>query len=352
MNALSLFSGIGGIDLAGEAVGIKTIAFCERERFPQQVLEKHWPGVPIYDDVRTLTKARLETDGILRPDRTIDLISAGYPCQPFSHAGKREGEKDDRHLWPEVNRLLQEIRPRWFLGENVAGHISLGLDTVLSDLENAGYDAQAFVIPASAVSASHQRERVFILGYTERSGLGGEPRRRAGEEPADGHSKLEGGPLANSESERCGKARGGISRSEERTTCSSDVADISGAGCQERDASSFTGDPRYGAGSRHEGRSDRSIESLLGRVADELPSWLDGSGINPLDALQQWIADYQQPALMGQEQYDWEPLRVATGIKNRASRLKALGNAVNPLQILPIMAAIKLLFHQEEKSNE
>ncbi|MEJ8306642.1 DNA (cytosine-5-)-methyltransferase [Saccharibacillus sacchari] len=170
MRKLSLFSGIGGIDLAAEWAGMETVAFCEREPFPRKVLEKHWPGRPIYDDVRTLTREKLEEDGIIGPTRTIDLISAGYPCQPFSNAGKRRGKEDDRHLWPEVARLLREIRPRWFLGENVAGHITLGLDDVLDELADIGYDTQTFVIPAASVGAPHQRYRVFILGYAEHNG--------------------------------------------------------------------------------------------------------------------------------------------------------------------------------------
>lgn len=167
MKALSLFSGIGGIDLACEWAGIETVAFCEREPFCQKVLHKHWPQVPIYDDVCTLTKERLEADGI----RPIELIHGGYPCQPFSVAGNREGAEDDRHLWPEVNRLLQETRPDWFVGENVAGHITLGLDQVLSDLANNGYSAQPFIIPACSVGAYHRRDRVFIIAYSNRKRL-------------------------------------------------------------------------------------------------------------------------------------------------------------------------------------
>ena len=164
MKALSLFSGIAGIDLACEWVGIETVAFCEREPFPQKVLRKHWPDLPIYDDVCTLTKERLEADGI--DCNSIGLISAGYPCQPYSVAGERQGEDDDRALWPEVKRLLEEIRPRWFVGENVAGHITLGLDGVLSDLDNIGYSCQPLVIPAAAVGALHRRDRVFLLAYS------------------------------------------------------------------------------------------------------------------------------------------------------------------------------------------
>lgn len=166
MRKLSLFSGIGGIDLAAHWAGMKTVAFCEREVFPQKVLKKHWPDVPIYDDVKTLTKARLEADGVIGNGRTIDIISGGYPCQPFSHAGQRKGQDDDRHLWPEYFRLVKEINPRWVVGENVAGHISMGLDDVLTDLESAKYSARAIVIPAAAVGARHRRDRVFIVAHT------------------------------------------------------------------------------------------------------------------------------------------------------------------------------------------
>lgn len=164
MKALSLFTGIGGIDLAAEWAGIETVAMCERDTFCQRVLKKHWANIPIYDDVCTLTKEGLEADGI----GAIEFIFGGYPCQPFSSAGKRKGKSDDRHLWPEVKRLLETIRPRWFVGENVAGHITLGLDEVLTDLDNIGYTAQPVSIPAFAVNAEHERERIFIIAHDKR----------------------------------------------------------------------------------------------------------------------------------------------------------------------------------------
>lgn len=175
MNKLSLFSGIAGIDLAAKWAGMKTRAFCESEPFPQKVLRKHWPDIPIYEDVRSLTRARLEEDGIITANRAIDIISAGYPCQPESLAGKRRGKDDDRWLWPQVARLLQELRPRWFVGENVAGHATMGLDKVLTDLENLSYSWQPFDIPAAAVDADHERRRIFIVAHSnsERSQGGG-----------------------------------------------------------------------------------------------------------------------------------------------------------------------------------
>ena len=158
LKVLDLFSGIGGFSLGLERAGMETVAFCEIEDYPRKVLKKHWPDVPIYEDIRELTSERLEADGI-----TADLICGGYPCQPFSTAGKRQGEGDDRHLWPEMYRLIKTLRPRWVIAENVAGHISMGLDAVLSDLEAEDYAWWPFVIPACAVDAKHRRDRIWIL---------------------------------------------------------------------------------------------------------------------------------------------------------------------------------------------
>ena len=160
---LSLFSGIGGLDLAAEMAGFTTVGQCEWADYPTKVLEKHWPDVPRWRDIRTLTKESFyERTGL----RTVDIVSGGFPCQPFSLAGKRGGSEDDRYLWPEMRRVISELRPSWVLGENVPGIINLALDTVLTELENDGYSGQAFVIPACGVDAPHKRERVAIVAHT------------------------------------------------------------------------------------------------------------------------------------------------------------------------------------------
>lgn len=137
-----------------ERAGMQTVAFCEIEEYPRKVLKKHWPDVPIFEDVRNLKGEQLGT---------IDLICGGYPCQPFSLSGERRGKDDDRHLWPEVARLLDETKVKWAVFENVYGHISLGLDEVLSDLEALGYTAEVYVLPACAVGLWHRRDRVWII---------------------------------------------------------------------------------------------------------------------------------------------------------------------------------------------
>lgn len=153
MKHLDLFSGIGGFALGLNRAGFETIGFCEIDKYCQKVLKKHWPDVPIYEDIKELPGEGIQAD----------IITGGYPCQPFSVAGQRGGEKDDRHLWPEMYRIIKTIRPRWVIAENVFGHISMGLDTVLSDLEAADYTCWPFVIPACAVRGYHRRDRLWLI---------------------------------------------------------------------------------------------------------------------------------------------------------------------------------------------
>ena len=166
MNHLDLFSGIGGFSLGFEATQrIKTVAFCEIDSFCTKVLNKNWPTVPVYNDIKELTYEKLKTDGI----KSIDILTGGYPCQPFSIAGLKKGEKDPRHLWPEMFRLIKECRPTWVIGENVSGHIKLGLDTVQQDLESEGYTLRTFSISAASIGANHQRERIWTVAYSQRN---------------------------------------------------------------------------------------------------------------------------------------------------------------------------------------
>jgi len=163
LKILDLFSGIGGFSYAAERLvgGFETVGFCEIDPYCQKVLKKHWPDVPIHNDVRRLAD---EADGYRG---LVDVVCGGYPCQPFSLASSnRKGQEDDRHLWPEMLRIIKASRPRFVIGENVAGHITLGLDTVLSDLAQQDYTARAFVIPACAKDAKHRRDRVWIVAHT------------------------------------------------------------------------------------------------------------------------------------------------------------------------------------------
>lgn len=169
LTVLDLFSGIGGFSLGLERAGLTTIAFCEIEPFCRNVLGKHWPHVPIAQDIRQL---RYENGRLYDAERVIyegriDLICGGFPCQPFSVAGRKKGTEDDRDLWPEMFRIIQQAQPSWVVGENVANFVNLAFTRTKIDLEHEGYTVQPFVIPACAIGAPHRRDRVWIVAHTD-----------------------------------------------------------------------------------------------------------------------------------------------------------------------------------------
>jgi DNA (cytosine-5)-methyltransferase 1 len=270
LRVLDLFSGIGGFSLGLERTGgFETVAFCEIDPYCRAVLRKHWPSVPCYTDVRELGCEQLETDGLGR----IDCVVGGYPCQPFSFAGQRRGQEDDRHLWPEVHRLLASIRPTWGLFENVAGHINMGLDQVLSDLEGEGYTAWPLVIPACALDAPHRRDRVWIVA----------------------HSNMQ---------RKCG-GRGKVQSSHGKI--------------QERHY-----DAKFSDAGEHGGAdvADASSPRLSDNRGSEASTWRERLR----------TAGYAGCGRRGGEGWSPEPNvgRVAHGVPSRVDRLKALGNAVVP----------------------
>lgn len=202
MKHLDLFSGIGGFALAADIVfGNVEHTFCDNDPFCQEVLKKHWPKAKIYGDIRTLTNRSGE--GLERSTResvqwrsegfTRDtfILTGGFPCQPFSQAGRRKGTEDDRYLWPEMLRVIREFKPTWVIAENVRGLITQGggvvFEQVCLDLEGEGYDVQPLVIPAVAVNAPHRRDRVWIVAN------------RAGERPYDRKCDREERPILHDE---------------------------------------------------------------------------------------------------------------------------------------------------------
>ena len=158
----SLFSGVGGLDLGLERTGMEIRWQVEVDPFCRAVLQKHWPNVPKYGDIRELRGDELEY---------VDLIAGGFPCQPVSVAGKKRGQEDERWLWPEFARIVRVVRPKYVLVENVPGLLVRGMGNVLGDLAALGYDAEWFVFPARAVGAAHLRERVFIFAHPPGPGL-------------------------------------------------------------------------------------------------------------------------------------------------------------------------------------
>ena len=265
LRVLDLFSGIGGFSLGLERTGgFRTVAFCEIDPYCRAVLKKHWPDVPIHDDIRTLTAEQVGP---------LDLICGGYPCQPFSTAGNRAGAEDDRHLWPEYRRLIEALRPAWVIGENVAGHVTLGLDGVLSDLDALGYSCRPFAIPACAIDAKHRRERIWIVGYADRTG------NRFNRFSDDGNWTKKS------------EERGRVER-DKPSAAGKNVADTASLGCLEME------------------------QSISGRERIEGPSGKAEYG--------------SQPAGGGWWAPEPDVGRVANGVPSRVDRLRALGNAVVP----------------------
>lgn len=165
LKLLDLFSGIGGFSLGLESTGFfETIGFVEKDKFCQKVLKKHWNNINIEEDIRNVKGERY----------AADIITGGFPCQPFSVAGKRKSTADDRYLWDEMLRVIREVKPRWVIGENVEGIVNINegmvLRQVLNDLENEGFKSQCIIIPASGIGAWHQRKRIWIVSYSNNNG--------------------------------------------------------------------------------------------------------------------------------------------------------------------------------------
>ena len=168
MRHIGLFAGIGGFELAARWMGWNTIAWSEWDPFCQKVLSYHFPEAKGYGDIKQADFTQYRGQ--------CDILTGGFPCQPYSVAGKRLGKEDERHLWPEMLRVIREVRPRWIIGENVRGLLSWNegvvFEEVCSDLESEGYEVQAFIIPAASVGAPHRRERVWIVANADNSRSG------------------------------------------------------------------------------------------------------------------------------------------------------------------------------------
>lgn len=312
MTHLSLFSGIGGLDLAAEWAGFTTIGQCEFADYPTKVLEKRWPDVPRWRDIRTLTKESFyERTG----QRTVDVISGGFPCQPFSVAGKQKGKNDDRYLWPEMLRVIRELRPHCVVGENVPGILKIAAGQVVKDLERAGYHVVVFHYEAAAVGALHRRARVFFVGTVAKHN---------GSTTAEIGSRIDkGNDGFTSRTEAAGQF--------ERLGCmekwDNTVADTDGEGLQ--------GGEQHGASAASEDTRERQSRLPVGERRETIRNTLCGGRDRIARRRQrQEFADGRSWAT------EPDVGRVAYGIPYRVDRLKCLGNAVVPQQAYPIFKAL------------
>ena len=391
---LDICSGIGGFSLGLEATGgFDTVAFCEFDDFCCKVLNKHWPNVPIYKDLKEIGND---------PERIIqefDLICGGIPCQPFSLAGKQKGKEDDRHLWPYMYAIVKSKKPTWVIVENVGGFVNVALDDVCLDLETQGYATQSFIIPACSVEAPHKRDRIWILGkYTsefekplvdtdevrlEQHNSAQKEIIRGSEtsttttsnDVANAQSNGEDGVLRTTEpkhdqgdtrmessSSSDGRSERGISQDvADPKLVSSDSISDSGSNTKTEseqgqktgnlDRSSGRQDVAYSnseglegseeAGDTQKSREER--EQLASRQDSSLSKWNTKPGVGG-------VADGIPTRLDGHLGFEQEPNipRVATGIPDRVNRLKALGNSIVPQIVYNIGLAI---LEEEKRTN-
>jgi DNA (cytosine-5)-methyltransferase 1 len=379
MSHVDLCSGIGGFALGFEWAGLsKPVLFCDIEPWSRKVLAKHWPDVPIADDVKELANdpARLVPD--------CGILTAGYPCQPFSVAGKQRGTEDDRHLWPFISQIIAHKRPAFCVLENVYGHVALGLDEVLADLEAQDYATRAFIVPACAVNAPHRRDRLWIIGRNvgnaahngRNSGAAQAKRERAAHQSDQSQSGIRGKSIGSGENvadtdSKPSKVRGQYQTDATESLCGGsdargsrgndwrefgtsalvgNVADTNGEGLQ-----GHTNANRQRLGqSRRQQITDQSFSRRRENVADTdsergrlwHTEWQDAENVR------QWnteppvgrVADGLPKGLDRFDGWEREPAdipRVATGVKDRVSRLKGLGNAIVPSIAMQIGLTIK-----------
>ena len=322
-------SGIGGFSLGFRWAALSNpVAFCEIDPYCQKVLAKNFPNIPIFNDVKELVNARPESTRTI-PDH--DILTSGYPCQPFSVAGQRRGEEDERNIWPYVYEIVKRKRPTWCVFENVYGHVTMGLDQVLHEMEMEGYTTQTFIVPACGINAPHKRDRLWIVGNTEHDGsltskIGGGNKKDSrgssqGQNKTEQSSRTSGrkdnGTMANSESKGLqGFDKRSSSISSERNT----ITDIGTEGSGDKNV----------ADTKCLGReSGTQIREELAREESHGQSDNRSTDRSTQERARSW--------------WDVEPNvgRVAYGVPSRVDRLKGLGNAIVPQIAMQIGLAIK-----------
>lgn len=360
---LSLFTGIGGLDLAAEWAGFTTVGQCEFADYPYKVLCKHWPDVHKWRDIRTLTGSDFYEQTDLR---TVDVISGGFPCQPFSVAGKQKGKEDNRYLWPEMLRVVREIHPTYIIGENVPGILHIAADDVCKDMEREGYEVGIFNYEAAAVGAKHRRERFFFVGHTKHDGQFTEQKLRGNEAASDQRrqeepheaGKLAGTDRPTYESSVCRGENGGKRDvSDPNSTTGFNVCRSQFQGTSQPESCNSSGNVSNSDSARLQ---VTRLESEIKPVSAENRTQYNCSNVPDTNNRRGNVrrngefsttsttdgkrSNNRQgtPEHVTGQWWSVEPNvgRVANGIPSRVDRLKCLGNAVVPQQAYPIFKAI------------
>jgi len=309
MNHASLFTGIGGFDLAAEWIGWENVFQVEWDKYCQKVLTKNFPNVTRYGDIKKFDGTKYK--GL------VNIISGGFPCQPFSNAGKRKGKEDDRYLWPEMLRVIREIKPSYVVGENVNGLVSMAdgetLDRILSDMEGEGYQTEQFIIPACSVGAWHRRARIWIISYSNCS--------------RNSQSELQQTDISSESSRRSKQVLLNSINSSDRAIRE-----------QKREENSIQREYK------EEGLSRKSSGT-----SKQIPSNINNEGLQRSQeagdskSCREESNELSSRCYRGGEYWEIEPNvgRVANGVSNRVDRLKGLGNAIVPQVAYQIFKAIQ-----------
>jgi len=377
MKILDLFSGIGGFSYAAERLvgGFETVAFCEQDEFCKKILHKHWPTIPIINDVKELADNADEFRGI------VDIVCGGFPCQPVSVAGVQRGDADDRWLWPEMFRVIQGCKPEWVIAENVTGLINIKggvlFESVQTDLESEGYSVQPIVLPAASKNAPHRRDRIWIIahsnckskpdgtkheqrlerannvGNSQHDGLSSSQVGGEYEENGRGASQ---GQKKTEQSEGTSKRKSNVTMAhtrcehgsegnateldKEQTEWASRTVHAESSGERQSDATDTDSQRLQRQRRKSESVSQCETKHSIrggGEKVKTAKSWKSQSSLCGMD-------DGIPSRLDGFDGWDREPEdipRVATGIKNRTERLKSLGNSIVPQVVAEIFRAIK-----------
>jgi DNA (cytosine-5)-methyltransferase 1 len=363
---VDLCSGIGGFALGFEWAGLsKPVLFCDIEPWSRKILAKHWSDVPIEEDVKVLAN---------EPERIPELgrdsiLTAGYPCQPFSQAGKRRGAEDDRHIWPYIRQIVAHKRPTWCVFENVYGHVSMGLDQVLSDLEADGYATRPFIVPACGVDAAHRRDRIWIVGYSQHNGSSaGRNIRQLQREPDGKAQEIEQPKRTDSRSEDVGNAEsirwhgrtettGRAGQTHQQDEPQLEVwgefggsgEDVSNTDSQQNNDQWGTDEQRWqplGWDKQTSQQEDRkasadSFDRCNKNVSNTDSISPQGVGSKPNDARQAGLRCREARGEKGFWAAEPSVGRVAHGIPRRVDRIKGLGNAIVPQIAMQIGLTIK-----------